>query len=111
MMAPDWKYAETVQKRIRITRVNPKEHHVDATEVDFAGHLCMDAEPAVDLSKVKKAKLYVATIKVYHAELTDELERQMTESALGDLEYLAAIEAMKQSGTGLTKLELVALKH
>ena len=111
MLAPDWKHAETVQKRIRITRLNPKEHHLDAVELEFGGNLCLDAASAVDLGKVKKAKIYVATIKVYHAEFTDEMERQMTESAMDDLEHLQAIRAMKASGKGLTKLELVALKH
>ncbi|MCW3999391.1 MAG: hypothetical protein NWE93_04045 [Candidatus Bathyarchaeota archaeon] len=111
MMSPDWKYAETVQKRIRITRVDPKSHHVDASDLDFGGHLCLDADAALDLGKVKRAKIYVATIKVYHAEFTDDLERQMTESALGDIEHLRAIQAMKATGSALTKLQLTALKH
>jgi hypothetical protein len=110
-MSYDWKYAETVKKRIRITRVNPKELHVDAVDLDFGGQVCLDADAKIDLRKVKRAKIYVATIKVYHAELTDELERQMTESALDDLEYLRAIQAMKASGANLTKLDLVTLKH
>ncbi len=111
MMVPDWKLIETIQKRIRINRVNQNDRHVDAVDLDFGEHLCLDADLSVDLRKIKKAKIYVATIKVNHAEFTDELERQMIESAMDDLEHLKAIRTMKASGSPLTKLELVSLKH
>ena len=84
---------------------------MDAVELDFGGRVCLDADLSVDLGKVKRAKIYLATIMVFRADFSDELERQMSESALGDLEHLQAIRAMKASGSGLTRLVLVDLKH
>jgi len=111
MVQPDWKHVETIQKSIRITRVNAKERHVDAVDLELGQNLCLDADLTVNLDKVKKAKIYQATIKVYNAEFTEALERQLTESAMGDLDHLKAIRAMKSSGSKPTKLELIALKH
>ncbi len=110
-MAPDWKYTETVQKRIRITRVNAKERHVDAVDLEGGMPLCMNASEAIDLGKIKKAKIYHATIKVFKADITPELESQLLESAINDPTRLKAIQAMKASGFKPSKYELISIKH
>ncbi len=110
MLKPDWKYVETLQKKIRINRVNLKERHVDALDMDNGYALCLDADEKIDLSKIKKAKIYQATVKVYKAELTPELENQLTEMAMEDIDRLKALQAMKASGSKPTKLELAAIK-
>jgi hypothetical protein len=111
MLRPDWKHVQTIQKRIRITRVEAKTRHVDAMDLEENIPLCLSANLGVDLAKTKKAKIYQATIKVYEAEFTAELERQLTESAMADLQRLRAIQAMKASGQKPTKYDLIALKH
>jgi hypothetical protein len=73
--------------------------------------LCMNADQKVDLDKIKKAKIYQATIKVFKAEITPELESQLIESAMDDLDQLKAIRAMKASGFKPSKFELIALTH
>jgi hypothetical protein len=111
MLRPDWKHVQTTQKRIRITRVEAKTRHVDAMDLEENIPLCLTADSEIDLAKIKKAKIYQATIKIYEAEFTAELERQLTESAMADLQRLRAIQAMKASGQKPTKYDLVALKH
>ncbi|MCW3984761.1 MAG: hypothetical protein NWE96_12360 [Candidatus Bathyarchaeota archaeon] len=111
MMTPDWKYTETVQKRIRITRVNTKERHVDAVDLDGGMSLCMNASKEINLDKVKKAKIYQATIKVYKADITPELESQLLESAINDPTRLKAIQSLKASGFKPSKFDLISLTH
>ncbi len=111
MQGPDWKYTETVQKKIRITRVNAKERHVDAVDLDGGISLCMNAAEKIDLGKIKKAKIYQATIKVFKAEITPELESQMVEAAMDDIDRLKAINAMKASGFKPSRFDLIALTH
>jgi hypothetical protein len=110
MLKPDWKYTQTLQRRIRITRTS-KDSHVDAVDLEDNLPLCLNAAVELDLDRVKRAKIYQATIKVYEAEFTAELERQLLESAMDDLGRLRAIQAMKASGQKPTKYELVALKR
>lgn len=111
MLNPDWKYVDTVQKRIRIIKVDAKKRRVNAVDIDERCPLLLSASEQVDLSKVKRAKIYQATIKAFEAELTPELESQMLEAALGDPNRTGAIKAMKASGYKPTKYELIALKH
>ncbi len=111
MLRPDWKPIQTIQKRIRITRIDAKDRHVDAFDIDENVPLCLSADVKLNLDKVKKAKIYQATVKVYEAEFTPELEQQVFESAMGDLGRLRALQAMKASGAKPTKYELIALKH
>ncbi len=76
-----------------------------------SGHpLCLDADEKIDVCKIKKAKIYQAAIKVYKAELTPELENQLTEMAMEDIDRLRALQAMKTSGSKPTKLELASIK-
>jgi hypothetical protein len=110
MLNPNWKYVDTVQKRIRIIKVDT-ERRVNAVDIDERCPLLLSASEQVDLSKVKRAKIYQATIKAFEAELTPELESQMLEAALGDPNRTGAIKAMKASGYKPTKYELIALKH
>ena len=110
MFKPDWKYVETLQKRIRINRVSLKERHVDAVDMDTGYGLCLDADEKIDLGKIKKAKIYQATMKVYKAELTPELENQLTEMAMEDIDRLRALQAMKASGSKPTKFGLASIK-
>jgi hypothetical protein len=111
MFNPDWKYVETVQKRIRVLKVNFKDRQVDAYDLDAEYPLVLSANEQVDLDKIKRAKIYQATIKAFEAELTPELERQMVETALGSPERLRAVKDMKASGYKPKKFELIALTH
>jgi hypothetical protein len=111
MQPPDWKFFETIQKKIRITRIDTKGRYVDVFDLDKGVPLCLSAGNKIDLGKIKKAKIYLATINLFKAELTPELERHAFESALSDLIRLKALQTMKASGEKLTMYELVALKH
>jgi hypothetical protein len=110
MSSPEWKYAETVQRRIRVMKVNNQERHLDAQNIDDEVPFCLDAQNGLDLSKIKKAKIYHATIKVYTAELSGDLERQLTELSMKDTKLRHSLQIMKQSGSQFKKFELIAIK-
>jgi hypothetical protein len=110
MLKPDWKYVETLQKKIRINRVSLKERHVDAVDMESGHPICLDTDEKIDLGKIKKAKIYQATLKVYEAELTPELYNQLTEMAIEDIDQLRALQTMKASGSKPTKFELASIK-
>jgi hypothetical protein len=110
MSSLEWKYAETVQRRIRVMKVNNQERHLDAQNIDDAVPFCLDAHNGLDLSKIKKAKIYNATIKVYIAELTGDIERQLTELSMEDTKLRHSLQIMKQSGSQFKKFELIAIK-
>jgi|WetSurMetagenome_2_1015567.scaffolds.fasta_scaffold250024_2 hypothetical protein len=111
MSKSNWTLVQTIQKRIRVTRVDSAKHHVDAVDLDGNIPICLDADVKVDLGKVKRAKIYQATVSVYETEFTAELEQQVLESALGDPQRYKALQAMKASGSKPTKYELIALRH
>ena len=110
MSTPDWKYDETIQRRIRIMKVNHHERHLDAQDIDEGIPLCLDAQSELDLGKIKKAKIYHATIKVFTAELSGDLERQLTELSMEDTKLRHSLQIMKQSGSKFKKFELIAIK-
>lgn len=111
MLRPDWKPVETVEKTIRVTRVDVKDHHLDAVELNSSYPLCLSVDPKIDLEKIKRAKVYQATIRVYETDFTPELERQVFESAINDPNRLKALQSMKAQGLKPRKYELIALKH
>ena len=110
MLNPDWKPTETAQKKLRIIHVNLKERHLDALDMDTGHPLCLDADAKIDLGKIKKAKIYVGTVKIYKAELTAEIEGQLKERALSDPQLLHSLRAIKAAGSKLTKYELISIK-
>jgi hypothetical protein len=111
MLETNWKLIETISKKIRVTRVEAKEHHLDAVELDADVHMCMSVAGKIDLGKIKRAKIYQATINVYETEFTPELQQQVFESAIGDPTRLHALQSMKAQGLKPRKYELVSLKH
>ncbi len=110
MLKPDWKYIETVQKKIRVIKVNMREREVDATDLENGMIFCLDASEKIDLEKIKKAKIYQVTVKVFKAEFTSEFERQWIETAKGDTELLKGLEIMKSTGSNPTKYELISFR-
>ncbi len=111
MLRPEWKFVETIEKRLRVTRIEVKERHLDAVELDANVPMCLSVSDKVNLSKVKRAKIYVATVKVYETEFSKELEQQVYESAMHDLSRLRALQSMKAQGLKPRKYELISLKH
>ncbi|XHH09033.1 MAG: hypothetical protein ACFCUE_15940 [Candidatus Bathyarchaeia archaeon] len=111
MLNPDWKYEETVQKRVRIIKVDAPNRRVDVFDLDAGYPLNFNVDQQVNLEKVKRAKIYQATVKIYKSELTQELERQMVESALGNPQELKRIQAMRALGSKPTRFDLIELKH
>jgi len=111
MLESDWEYVETVQKRVRTIKVNPESRIVEAFDLDLNCPLSFNAEQKIDLGKIKRAKIYLATVKIYKAEFTEELERQMIESALGSPEELKRVRAFKESGAKPTRFDLIELYH
>jgi hypothetical protein len=110
MDTPDWKYAETIQRRIRVMKVNNQERHLDAQDIDEGIPFCLDAQAELDLSKIKKAKIYHATIKVFTAELSGDLERQLTELSMEDTKLRHSLQIMKQTGSKFKKFVLISIK-
>jgi len=110
MLTPDWKYTETIHKRLRFIKINKQERHLDAQDIDEGASFCLDAELGLDLGKVKLAKVYCATIQVFTAELGGELERHLTEMSMEDAQLRHSLQVIKQSGSTLKKFVLVAVK-
>ena len=110
MLTPDWKYSETIQKRLRFIKINKQELHLDAQDIDDGASFCLDAASGLDLSKVKLAKVYRATIQVFTAELGGELERHLTEMSMEDAQLRHSLQLIKQTGSTLKKFVLVAVK-
>ncbi len=106
-----WELTGTVQKKIRVTRVDAKSRYIDVQDLEDDVPLCLSAAENVNLAKIKRAKIYVATLNIYKTELTPEIERHTFENALHDWQRLKALRTMKASGEKPTKFELVALKH
>jgi hypothetical protein len=110
MSSPDWQYTETIQKRIRIIKVNQRERCLDAQNLDDGLAFTLDAASDVDLGKIKRAKIYHATIKVYTGELTGDLERHLAELSLEDIRLRRSLEIMRQTGSKLKKFEVIQIK-
>ena len=110
MLTPDWKYTETIQKRLRFIKINKQERHLDAQDIDEGASYCLDAQAGLDLGKVKLAKVYCATIQVFTAELGGELERHLTELSIEDAQLRHSLQVIKKTGSTLKKFVLVAVK-
>ncbi len=110
MSSPEWKFTESVVRRIRVIKVNLQERHLDAQNIDDGVPFCLDAAEGLDLGKIKKAKIYRATIKVFTGQLSSDLERELTELSLNDTKLRHSLQFMKQSGSLLKKFELVSIK-
>ncbi|MBN1328183.1 MAG: hypothetical protein JXA54_01805 [Candidatus Heimdallarchaeota archaeon] len=106
----DWKHIETVDKTIRVIRVNFKERYVDVTDLETKMPISLKANKEIDLGKIKKAKMYRAVVKVFTADFTPELERQLVESAIGDYYQFKAFENYKASGSKPTRFELLSIR-
>ena len=113
MPQTEWKHIDTVEKRIRITRIETIQDRRNVYAFDIAQSLplYLTADKTLDLSKIKRAKIYQATIKVYETEFTPELQQRVLESALGDPQRFKAIQTLRASGVKPIKYQLTALKH
>jgi hypothetical protein len=109
MVEPDWKYIKTVQKRVRIIKVDTQNQTINAFDLDQDFPLSFNVDQQVDLRKIKRAKIYQATVKIYEAEFTKELEWQMIESALHNYEKLRQIQDYKKSGAKPTRFDLISI--
>ena len=110
MSGPEWKFTETMQTRIRVIKVNQRQRHLDAQDIDQKLPFTLDADPKLDLAKIKKAKIYHATIKVYTAQLAGDFERQLNELAMTDTRLRRSLHVIRQTGGVLKKFELIAIK-
>jgi hypothetical protein len=110
MLTPDWKYTETIQKRLRFIKINKRERHLDAQDIDEGISFCLDAEVGLDLCRVKLAKVYRVTIQVFTAELSGELERHLTEMSMENAQLRHSLQVIKRTGSNLKKFVLVDVK-
>jgi len=110
MSSPEWKFTETMQTRIRVNKVNKRERHLDAQDIDQKLPFTLDADPKLDLGKIKKAKIYNATIKVYTALLAGDFERHLNELAMTDPRLRRNLQVIKHNGSILKRFELTAIK-
>ncbi|MDR2708241.1 MAG: hypothetical protein LBB87_05820 [Nitrososphaerota archaeon] len=111
MVEPDWKYTKTVQKRVRIIKVDAPNQTIDVFDLDQGFPLSFNVNQQIDLKKVKRAKIYQATVEIYEAEFTKELEWQMIEASLHDHEQFKRIQDYKKTGAKPTRFDLISLKH
>ncbi|MCL2359751.1 hypothetical protein [Candidatus Bathycorpusculum sp.] len=110
MPQTEWKHINTIQKKIRITRIE-NQRDIYAFDIEQGTPIYLNTDKTIDLSKIKRAKIYQATLKVYETEFTPELQQRALESAIGNPQKFKAIQTMKASGTKPIKYELTALKH
>jgi hypothetical protein len=111
MLESDWKYVETVQKRVRTIKVDFENRRVEVFDLDLGCSLNFNADQKVNIEKIKRAKMYIATVKIYKAEFTEELERQMIEAVLNNPMELKRVQAFKESGAKPTRYDLIELHH
>jgi hypothetical protein len=111
MLDAYWEYVETVQKKIRTIKVDTENRRVDVFDLELGYPLSFNADQKINLEKIKRAKMYLATVKIYKAEFTEQLERQMIESALDKPEQLKQVQAFKESGAKPTRFDLIELHH
>ena len=111
MLDSDWEYVETIQKKVRTIRVDIENRGLDVFDLDLGCSLNFNVDKKIDLEKIKRAKIYRAKVKVYKAEFTEELERQMIEVSLDNPEELRRIRAFKESGAKPTRFDLIELDH
>lgn len=111
MVEPEWKYVKSVQKKIRIIRVDTQNQTIEAYDIDQCFPLSFNAQRQIDLKKIKRAKIYQASVEIYEAEFTKELEWQMMEAALHSHEELKQIQDYKKTGAKPTRFDLISLKH
>ena len=111
MLDSDWKYVETVQKRIRTIKVDFKNRSVDVFDLELGCSLNFNVSQEINLEKIKRAKIYVVTVKIFKTEFTEQLERQMVESALGNPIQLKQVQAFKESGAKPTRFDIVKIVH
>ena len=110
MSGAEWVLTDSVERRIRVLRVNGQKRFLDAENIDEGYPLTLDAAADVDLGKIKKAKIYHASINVYTAKLSGELERQLTELSMEDAQLRRSLHVIKQSGSILKRFELTKIK-
>ncbi len=110
MSSPEWVYTETIQRRIRVEKIDHKERQLDAMDIDVGFPFTLEAVSELNLDGIKKAKIYHATIKVYTAQLGGDLERHLNELSLKDNKLRYSLQILRQSGSKLKKFELVAIK-
>jgi hypothetical protein len=110
MLKPEWTYIETIQRRIRVNKINHKERHLDAQDIDAGIPFSLEAEGHLDLGRIKKLKIYRATIRVFSAELKGDLERQLTEFAIEDPRLRYNLQVIKRSGSKLRKFQLTSVE-
>jgi hypothetical protein len=110
MPPTEWKHINTIQKKIRITRIE-NQRDIYGFDIEQGTPIFLNTEKTIDLSKIKRAKIYQVTLKVYETEFTPELQQRALESALGNPQRFKAIQTMKASGTKPIKYELTAIKH
>lgn len=111
MPPTEWELTGTIQKKIRVTRIDVKNRYVDVRDLDEDLPMSLTAAPSIDLAKIKKAKMYTVTLRIFKTELTPELERYAFEKALPDRRRLKALQTLKDSGERPTKYELIELKR
>jgi len=113
MPPTEWNHINTLQKKIRITRIETTQNqrNIYAFDIEQATPIYLTADKTIDLSKIKRAKIYQVTLQVYETEFTPELQQRVLESALGDPQRFKAIQTMKASGAKPIKYELTEIKH
>ena len=110
MLSPEWQFADVIERRIRVIKVNRRQRHLDAQNIDDGVPLYLEVQEGFLLEKIKSAKIYRAKIRVFVAELSGELERQLSEFAIEDVKLRYSLHVMKSQGGKLTKYELLSIK-
>jgi len=108
---PKWEFEKETTKNIEVVNVNLNRLKVDAIDLDCGMPVYLDATKEVDLSKVDVGEAYMATVKVYRAPITPQLEKQWMKTTKDNPELLKGIELMKNSGEAkpLYKFEIISL--
>jgi hypothetical protein len=109
---PDWKYQDTVVKIIQITGKNEDERNVDALDLEASIPIRADVLEESIMQAIKVGKKYRATMKVYNAEITSQLNSMLSEVENQQPLLHDFIENLKKfdGGKPLCRFELIKIE-
>jgi hypothetical protein len=110
---PDWKYQATVTKIIKVEDKNEELREIDAIDLEMAMPFILDVIEDVELESVQVGRNYRATIKVYRAKLTPEIEKSFAKMSREDPTFREGEKFIRRYGgqQPLFKFELVSLEE
>jgi chemotaxis protein histidine kinase CheA len=108
---PTWKYRETITKSIEVKEKDDSEREVAAVDLDLMPFV-LNVASEISMENIKIGEIYKATIKVYTAEMTPEIDKLWSELEKENPDLQEGIKKIRKFGgqEPLHKFELTKIK-